>query len=267
MKGKCSNCKVGFQLTQKQRHNFRHGRNVFCSRECLTLSRGFVPGGAKYKGTCRLCGKAFVSKIKNKTYCSIDCYTSDPGTIDRLKKISPKGIAARAKKLELHEFGRTYVSCAYCGEKIEIIVSRKKRARRFFCNQTHYRKYLAERFDRWIASPQAIALPQNYDEFMTQEVLPCIVEGCEWEGQHLSAHANLEHGITAEELKKMAGFNLGTGLVCPDVSQKMSEKAKERGCNGLVPGQGLTAPRTNYRSLEGKEHHKKTMVLFVQREL
>ena len=117
---------------------------------------------------------------------------------------------------------------------------------------------MAERFDRWIASPQNLALPQSYDEFLLQESLPCLIEGCEWEGKSLSQHVNLIHGLTASEFKRAAGFNLSSGLVTPILSEELSLRASTT----LVPkipaeiAQTPTNP-TKYYSLEGKEHRRK----------
>ena len=69
-----------------------------------------------------------------------------------------------------------------------------------------------------------IALPQAFDEFLTSDVLPCLVEGCDWKGHHLSMHMNQTHGVTAENFKKLAGFNLGSGIVSAPLHQHYCER-------------------------------------------
>lgn len=192
----------------------------------------------------------------------MECYLTDPEAIRRLKtQLSEVHKRAREKG-----HGNVVVECAYCGKKKKIKKSHK--LQRNFCNRIHYRKFMAERFDRWIASPQKIALPQNYDEFLTQEQLPCPVAGCQWEGKGLSAHANFEHGIGAERFKKMVGFNLHTGLVAPGTSKKMSNNMKARIESGYCPPGELPLPRKprEYVSLECKEHQKKSRAIFANQQ-
>lgn len=257
----CTQCGEKFVLSQHQIFNLRHKGRVFCSKKCITLSRGFVIGGdRKTSGACKTCGKEFESAHGNKYFCSLDCYLKDPKSKERLKSMAKKGNMARCKKLGIIDAGYTKINCAFCGIKKK--VKKSQVGKRNFCNSLCYRVYMADRFDRWIASPQTIALPQNYDEFLTQEILPCPVDGCDWEGSFLSAHANFEHGIPAEEFKKLVGFNLSTGLVSPDLSKRMRESALARGDNWLMPGYDSAGPNLNkYKSLESKEHYKKSRAL------
>jgi hypothetical protein len=155
------------------------------------------------QGPCPQCGRQFKSRYK-KTYCSMDCYTKSPGLVERLN-------AENCQR-------RVDRECLQCGALIQT----KKYASRRYCSSPCRRKWFAERFDRWIANPQEIALPQCFDEFLTQAELPCLIKGCDWFGQSLGYHVNIVHGIDADEFKKMAGFNKSTGLVVPDLSAKMS---------------------------------------------
>ena len=120
---------------------------------------------------------------------------------------------------------------------------------------------MAKRFDRWIASPKNMYSPQCYDEFMTQEELPCLIEGCDWVGVHLGLHVNQAHGIAARDFKRATGFNYGTGLVGIELHKIMSNRAQ----NQVVPtppeGFGGGIPR-DYTSLEGIEHRKKAWALW-----
>ena len=159
-------------------------------------------------GPCPQCGTHFESRYP-KLFCTLRCYLDSPMFKERMRALNKKQKEMRVRG-----------ECLECGGEFFAKASRKKR----FCSQNHYRAYLAKRFDRWIASPEGIALPQAYDEFMTLSELPCLVDGCDWQGQHLGAHVNFAHGITADEFKKMAGFNRGTGLCTAEVSQKLSER-------------------------------------------
>jgi hypothetical protein len=122
---------------------------------------------------------------------------------------------------------------------------------------------MSERFDRWTANPETIALPQNYDEFLSKNELPCLVDNCDWKGKFLSCHMNFTHGVSAEVFKKLAGFNHTTGLVSADLHKVMSLRMQQW-CEDNNPG-GVFVPtentvRKNIR-LEGKEHQKKTRAL------
>jgi hypothetical protein len=74
---------------------------------------------------------------------------------------------------------------------------------------------------------------------------------------------NFNHGVTASRFKMMAGFNLHTGLVGRELHDLMSQAAKARGTNGLVPGSGYHGPGPDYHSLEGKEHGIKARALLA----
>ena len=211
-------------------------------------------------GPCPTCGQMFLSNRKGKIYCDMECYSKDPKTATRLRKLNEeKSKEATKKALKAEAAGEKTTSrpkgmpCKNCGEPCRI--------HRSYCSSGCRREYFNARFDRWIASPQKLALPQNYDEFLLQDVLPCLVEGCQWKGKHLSFHMNVTHGVSADEFKELAGFNKKTGVVSYDVHKLMSRLAKERVAAGLVTG--LTPgtpgmPRKNSPSrLEGREHSRK----------
>lgn len=250
MVGKCTGCGKIFSLTKKQQFNNRHGRSIYCSKECYWIKgRGFQYGG--HKAVCKTCGKEFISRIKGKIYCNMKCYWNDPRALERLRKRNiARSISIKTK-------------CAYCDA--ELIIKPAKIGKRNFCNHSHYRFYLADRFDRWIASPQAIALPQNYDEFLSQEELPCLIEGCDWSGKSLSQHMNFEHGITADQFKRLAGFNLKSGIVTPELSEQMRNSALSRIARiGMFPiGDPRNGKRSDYISLEAKEHFAKARMLLL----
>ena len=206
-------------------------------------------------GPCPNCGNHFKSKHK-KTYCSYDCYIKSPA----FKKQCEKGLKASLKKrgFSLGEEKR----CKECEKPIG-----RTRARKY-CSRRCYRKYMSKRFDRWIASPQELALPQNYDEFLTQEELPCLVKDCPWRGHNLSYHMNMTHGISAREFKKLAGFNLRSGIISLPLQETLSSILRPWTEDTLTPGPGRppsdgkeipNMPR--YQSLEGKEHRQKARAL------
>ena len=126
---------------------------------------------------------------------------------------------------------------------------------------------MAARFDRYIASPESLALPQNYDEFLTGDELHCLIEGCGWSGLQLSSHMNMAHGIPKDKFKEMAGFNVTTGVVTADYSERMSQAklAQGWGADHMARLRALVKNRVNPPSgpprLEGKEHHRKARAL------
>lgn len=219
-------------------------RQRFCSQACATLH-----GNAQKPhpcGPCETCGRPFHSRTPGKRFCSLDCYLGSDFfaalTWDNMRRLNPTMGVPRV--------------CRQCGEEY----SRKRKAA--FCGALCRRQYFAARFDRWIANPETIALPQNFDEFLDRDVLSCPVAGCDWEGENLSAHANFAHGIPAREFKKLCGFNLKTGLVGRETSKAMTDRNHRMLADGVIqPGFPADAPRsgpkTDYLSLEGKEHRKK----------
>jgi len=148
-------------------------------------------------GPCPTCGKTFESRYRGKKYCTLECYSKSPELLERLK----------LKHIRTGE----NTTCIECGKEFYVKKSRSQRGSGKYCSTICYRKFMEKRFDRWIASPEKLSLPQNYDEFLTLQELPCLVEGCEWRGNFLSLHMNFTHGIARREFKKIAGFNLKSG--------------------------------------------------------
>ena len=172
--------------------------------------------------------------------------------------------ASRRKRLRLPDnerYNRDRRNCLECEKAFEVIPSKSKK----FCSTACYRIYMTKRFDRWIAAPQRIALPQAYDEFLVSDELPCLVDGCEWVGKNLSCHMNYTHGVPAEEFKRAAGFNLSTGVVSLPTHQTLVNRAVDYRGFGLaalaaIPSEvRLEAARRTrrYRSKEGMEHYNK----------
>jgi hypothetical protein len=195
-------------------------------------------------GPCPTCGNTFESR-GHKTFCSMSCYAQSPQFTTML--------ARQHKKTGSNEI------CRECGNEFY----KKKASKRFYCGSVCYRKYMAKRFDRWIASPEKIALPQNYDEFLTSHELPCLVDGCSWHGNFLSLHMNFTHGVSARDFKRMAGFNLSSGIISLPLYELMCarphiKEAKFIGEGSRNPG-GIQGD--GYKSLEGKEHFRKSLII------
>lgn len=234
----CDWCGVSFSpVNYKQR---------FCSGSCAVVFRNRSPGKHDC-GPCPTCGKMFKSKDRKKVFCSMDCYVAS----DQYAALHN----ANLNKLNPNH-GKPRV-CHGCGSEFS------RANRRKYCTNTCRRRYFTERFDRWIANPESVALPQNFDEFLSRNILSCPVDGCGWEGEFLGSHVNHAHGISAREFKKLCGFNISTGLVGTDLAKHFSERTEQRIADGsLLLGfsDSLREPavRENYKSLEGKEHAKKS---------
>ena len=200
------------------------------------------PLGRRHTGTCAHCGQPFDSAKAGKRYGNLACWLS-----------SAEFLEVQAKAHELTRQRKALHKCACgCGEEVHRAPSKVKG--RIFATKACRRKVYAERFDAWTASPLSPReTPANYDEFLQQEALPCPF--CEWSGKHLSSHANRAHGVGAAELKRLLGFNNGTGLVAPSYKQHLQGRGAAHLPNGGTVG--VPPPRfAGYRP-EGKEHYLK----------
>lgn len=256
---KCSACSKDFVPTpsQEKHKKYNETNSSYCSRECQS-SQHNKHLAKPLCGPCPTCGGMFKSRgTAKKIFCDMKCYIASPG----FKKMIAENClnnAAKATGNTPEGYTPTYKNCIECGTEFQTKPSSNSK----YCSKMCYRKYMTKRFDRWIASPQKIALPQAFDEFLTSDVLPCLVEGCDWKGHHLSGHMNQTHGVTARNFKKLAGFNLGSGIV----SAPLHAALCERDIVGVaIDGSrfhgylsGVEQKRTQYKSLEGKEHRAKT---------
>lgn len=230
-----------------------------CSTACRVAIRQAEKQGPPSAGPCRKCGKMFHTYRKNAMFCSMDCYTSSAQFI-AFAKASPPPLSdeTRAKRAATAAKKLPRVPCPACGAPV--VPVKNKGTLRKYCNRSCYRAYMAQRFDRWIADPHDISTLQGYDAFLDTEELPCLVTGCGWVGRHLGLHVNLAHGISATEFKRAAGFNLHTGLVGKEVSQKMRDAAHNRPNLGASLGiwqDRVSGTIRSYVSREGTEHRKK----------
>lgn len=195
-------------------------------------------------GICRHCKSEFADNRPNKIYCNMDCYVADPARRERIIK---RNKAEAEKK-------RVDVSCLNCGHEFREKQSRKSK----FCNRRCYREYFDSRFDRNIASSYSIDEFQNYDEFLLQSELPCPIKDCNWHGKNLGSHVNFSHGITARDFKKLCGFNLSTGLVTMETSEKISDRPHLKNMKLPDDLDRSSFERRDYYSKESVEHSKKT---------
>lgn len=213
-----------------------------------------------YSYTCGnpACGKPFSSIKPGRVYCSTRCVAAH----------SPAFRAARDAALAKARENYRPVSrsgehrpCAHCGKPMYLKPSEIARGKKT-CSRTCYRKYMAERFDRFAAAPVSYRALQGYDEFLMQERLPCLVDGCTWAGHNLSLHMNEAHGITADAFKRMAGFNLGTGVVSSLMRARLVARGTRGHIESLDPRRATAIPgRCDYISRERIEHAQKAAAL------
>jgi hypothetical protein len=211
-------------------------------------------------GPCPTCGKMFESRYP-KRFCSMNCYVGSPEHKAAGKLAMEAAWRKQTAKPDHERYNREHRHCLECDKDFAVQPAKRKK----FCSHACYRVYMAKRFDRWIANPQRIALPQAYDEFLTSEELPCLVAGCEWVGQNLSCHMNLAHGVPADEFKRAAGFNLSTGVVSLPTHQALVDRAVDYASYGmaaLATVRASTAGMTRrYRSKEAGEHFHKARAM------
>jgi hypothetical protein len=255
---KCAHCAVEFLGTASQiKHHKYEGRIAYCSDICRkTAVSNKLRTPMPTHGPCPTCGSMFESRT-SKIYCSQKCYAASPAFAAMIEANMMKAAKSAAKNLEEFRELNT-INCMECGEPFYAPPAKQKK----FCGPLCYRGYMAKRFDRWVASPERIALPQNFDEFLTQNELPCLVEGCGWVGRHLSQHMNMAHGVPAHEFKRAAGFNLGTGVVSADLSAEMSLRPQVGVALAGIERSKPTNPQTRrYVSLEAREHQRKARLI------
>ena len=277
----CGHCGAKFKGSDSQARKVKYEeRVVYCSGICRSaatskkmqeraIREGKKPRKGVLSGPCKTCGNMFESKI-DKMYCSMDCYINSEqfremqsqywAPSDEMKA----NISAKLKKGE-------DVPCLECGTEFYQKPPSTGRPARKFCSTTCYRAHLAKRFDRWVANPEGMALPQCYDEFLDREELSCVVGCCDWKGTHLTLHMNQAHGVRAREFKRAAGFNLSTGVIAKPLAQALRERRlvgvadrmddASRAAALALSQEAIAANQINYRSLEGKEHSKKARAM------
>lgn len=263
----CGHCAVTFQGSDSQAWKVKYEKQVvYCSTACrhASISSKFrtpIPN----RGPCKTCGTVFFSRTA-KIYCTIGCYVKSEQFKNMLQANIEKSLAPEVRqRMAVAACKGEMVACLECGAEVYSPNSERKRK---FCTRVCYRAYLAKRFDRWIANPEGMALPQCYDEFLNQSVLPCVIHGCTWKGRHLTTHINTAHGIARNEFKRATGFNLSTGVIAKPLAQLLQGRALQ-GVALTPPDKEALAlaqaaavkPFRRYRSAEGREHAQKARAL------
>lgn len=272
----CGHCGSIFRGSDSQAWKVKYekkGGAVYCSDVCRQAAvRNKRSKPLPNRGPCGTCGKEFFSRTA-KQFCGMKCYTgskmfSDMLAAARDKTRTPESIEKRAAQARKGK----YVKCLECGEEFYQKRQDNTHQTKKLCSRVCYRAYMSKRFDRWIANPKGMALPQCYDEFLDREELDCIVEGCGWHGRGLSSHVNIMHGIQANEFKRAAGFNVTTGLVSKDLAMALSERPKRGIALGIQQEQAeenfakslatrKSEGHIHYLSKEGAEHRVKARAL------
>jgi len=253
----CAHCAVKFTGTKRQVCSVKYeSKPVYCSNVCRNAAKADKRKVAPTHGPCPTCGEMFQSR-RPKIFCSLGCYVKSPRFEEVREGARHKAEAGRDGREALYRETNT-AKCLGCGEHFYAPPARKKK----FCKHSCYRAYMADRFDRWVASPEQIALPQNFDEFLAQSELPCLIDGCGWVGHSLSQHMNYTHGIPADEFKRAAGFNATTGVISTTLSDTLAASHAQNGkALPRVPPTHARDFMTGYVSLERREHAKKSRAL------
>lgn len=211
-------------------------------------------------GVCKTCLAEFRS-TDDRGFCSLACYSASPEANQRLRDAVGTNLRWRRERLAAMPKSLDH-KCDECGKEFSV---KRLCDRRRFCCTLCYRTWYKNRFDRWIANPQTIALPQNYDEYFSGKEMMCPVAGCRWFGRNLGAHADKSHGIPVGEMKRILGCNKSTPLVTPDVSDKLSLIAHERDLPSLgvqwKPGESGVRTEGIGNRLEAREHRRKSRMI------
>ena len=262
----CAHCASIFVGTQKQaEHYVYNNSNLFCTDVCrYAFLKNKFSTPVPNRGPCKTCDKTFFTRRNNPKFCSMDCYTKS----EQFKVVSKKAreislsADSRAKQATTIKTG-VDIECLECKKLFYCkkgLIGKKR-----FCTKPCYRSYLNKRFDRQIANPDQLALPQGYDGFLDRVELNCLIEGCEWTGKHLSIHVNQAHGIEAKDFKKAAGFNLHTGVISKDLCETLSNREKV----GIAVHNPYRLDNIEkrkafakgfYKSNESKEHARKSRI-------
>ena len=261
----CGHCESVFKGSDSQAWKVKYEKQtVYCCATCRAAAlRNKFRVSTNNRGPCLTCKKEFYSKTA-KFYCCMDCYIKSDQFAETTEKARLLSLLPEAReKMAATNRKGTITPCLECGEEIYQKLSNPRK----FCDSSCYRSFMAKRFDRWVANPEGLSLPQCYDEFLEKEVLPCFIDGCGWAGQHLTLHMNQAHGVPASDFKRAAGFNLGTGVVAKPLAQSLRERplrgvaAPDALGRWLPMEQGQFGPYVRYVSLEGREHRKKSRAL------
>jgi hypothetical protein len=266
----CGHCSCVFIGSDSQAWKVKYEqKTVYCSAVCRTAATRNRLQKPIPSNICQHCNKEFFSRT-SKQFCNLQCYTSSNKMKEHIKTISEKSTGFTYMSEESKNFlaeknraraklSRINVNCLDCGNEINKIKSSRKK----FCDVGCYRSYMAKRFDRFIANPQRMALPQCYDEFLDKEELSCPFDNCNWVGKHLSLHVNQTHGVNALDFKRAMGFNLSTGVISKDLADYLRKRALvgvaiQQDDTALEKARNKISNIVRYVSLESIEHQKKS---------
>jgi hypothetical protein len=207
---------------------------------------------------CKTCSVGFESK-RARTFCSVKCRANDP----EFKATLLLNLSMPKSRSGPLRAGET-LPCIKCGAEIYLTATARKRGKKA-CSRSCWRAWLADRFDRAIATKATLSGVTGYDEFLSRDKLTCLVDGCQWEGADLALHTNLTHGIKAIDLKDAAGFNKSSGLISAPLAQLYEQRGNIGNTEGLIKHrQSAKASHpgaSQKRRPESIEHYRKAMAL------
>lgn len=252
----CGHCGTEFNAVNvSQAKHFKYdGSVLYCSPICREAARQKKYSPTHTFGPCPKCGQMFESKVR-KIFCSMKCYV----TSDRFKEIiSEKAKSQRGPRPELQKWDER--DCLECAAMFRVKPAKPNK----FCSQNCYHNYMAKVFDRHIAAPDRIEIGQGYDEYLSQNKLRCPIEGCDWSGQWLTLHVRMAHGITEQDFKKAAGFNLTEGIITPALRSLLENRKTTSGANRYQIYSRVDDDRSKssgYVSLQSREARIKARAL------
>ena len=206
--------------------------------------------------SCKTCSIQFDSKVA-RTFCSVKCRAADP----EFRAVLTANLSKPKERNGPLPAGIVQ-PCVSCSKEIYLTATDRKRGKKA-CSRSCWRAWLADRFDRAIAQVQTINAVTGYDAFLSQDKLTCLVDGCVWSGADLSLHCNMAHGITAEKLKELAGFNRNTGVVSGPLARLYESRGNVGTIHSLKSArEAAKKPRKAQPArAESIEHYRKAMAL------
>lgn len=157
--------------------------------------------------------------------------------------------------------------CVNCGKPFYLTKTMIKRDAKN-CSRVCYRAWNAARFDRHIGQVESVSELTGFDEYLSSTKLRCLFDDCEWIGDHLGLHVNLTHGVTADKLKELVGFNKGTGLISGDLARTLQRREYLTMANPKKARDKVTNPGgEGILRKEGREHYEKSMFLLELKRL
>ena len=209
---------------------------------------------------CKTCAADFLSEVPARTYCSVKCRAQDPAFKARMADVGRARKGKPAPNCGPERTGDEQPCANGCGSSVYRTAARQGIRTRRYCSRLCYHQHLARLFDREIGLVSTIPTLHNYDEILASPRLQCVMPGCEWDGDNLSLHMHLAHGIVEDEFKAAAGFNRNTGVISATLRQKL-EHDRQPGNTAAAhaaigSSKGKAQPSTRR---EAREHYEKAM--------